>query len=530
MDVLICPACGATNPVEATVCESCSENLTAVKSVMDTANMHYNEALALSHAGKLDEAIGQLEAALALSSQNPNFHNLLGTIYAQKGLFSEAIRAWERCLALDVEVEKAYKNIEKARHMEEDTAEEQRKRPFLLTSIVAGSLAAVLLLSTVYFAAGKFFKSRHINTLTNQMQVKTNEVNDWKARYNELNGKFPSEGLSQILANLAAEQKLSEDREKRIKRLTENHQRILDARTKQIQELQTQIDNFKKENNQQKKELQQINSLQAIIKKNEARIASLTKTMQDKDEEITIQKTRAQEFVDKLKLAQDTTRSVRADRDRALDSLRKQYNNQIDELRSQMRENRDEIARFEQEISDRKYADGLMEESLKNLESNSFDLAFQNVRDALERVNDHGVALYVQQELQRIMNDPLEQEIRRQETQERERQRKKRKLELISQNIKSAQDYFNKGYYDEAKDYAERAISLEPQNEKDIKSCKRLINQSEEQKREIVMIISQAREDISQDKFKKAESALKKILKRSPTNTEAQGLLEQLQK
>ena len=103
MDGIFCPECGAKNPIEATVCERCNADLLAIKSIMDTANTHYNEALSLAHSGRLDEALAQIEGALALSAHNPEYHNLQGTIYGQKGLYSEAMRSWERCFSLDPE-------------------------------------------------------------------------------------------------------------------------------------------------------------------------------------------------------------------------------------------------------------------------------------------------------------------------------------------------------------------------------------------------------------------------------------------
>jgi len=115
METINCPACGTNNPVDAVQCSGCQEDLVAVKELMDSAKTHYNEALALAHSGKLDEATGQIEAALTLFGHNSEYHNLLGTILAQKEQYEGAIRAWERCLALDSGMENAYRNIGKAR-------------------------------------------------------------------------------------------------------------------------------------------------------------------------------------------------------------------------------------------------------------------------------------------------------------------------------------------------------------------------------------------------------------------------------
>ncbi|HPA46848.1 MAG TPA: tetratricopeptide repeat protein, partial [bacterium] len=78
-----------------------------VQAIMDSGNRHYNEALALAHAERSDEALAQIQAAISVVGNQPAYHNLLGTLYAQKGLYSEAIAAWQQCLSLDPEMEKA---------------------------------------------------------------------------------------------------------------------------------------------------------------------------------------------------------------------------------------------------------------------------------------------------------------------------------------------------------------------------------------------------------------------------------------
>jgi len=248
MDAIVCPECGANNPVEATVCDQCNASLTSVKSIVDTANQHYNEALSLAHSSRLDEALGQLDAALALSSDNPNYHNLMGTIYAQKGLYSEAIRAWERCLALDDEMDKAYQNIDKARRMEEETAEEQQMRPYTQTALIAGVLAAVFFLSTMTLSIRSFLKNRSYNHMAQELTNTRKEAGDWKFQFQALNARFPAEKVDEFFKNLTQAQTQVSERDRRINVLQGQIKRKDDSHRKELASLSDQLNTAKAEN------------------------------------------------------------------------------------------------------------------------------------------------------------------------------------------------------------------------------------------------------------------------------------------
>ena len=64
-------------------------------------------------------------------------------------------------------MEKAYRNIDKARRMESESMEEQRKRPFLTATIVASCIAGLLLLLTVYFGLKTYYSSGAIKAKQN---------------------------------------------------------------------------------------------------------------------------------------------------------------------------------------------------------------------------------------------------------------------------------------------------------------------------------------------------------------------------
>lgn len=524
MDMILCPECGASNPLEAAACESCGADLSAVKSVLDTANEHYNEALALAHAGRLDEAIGQLEAALALNGQNPNYHNLLGTIYAQKGLFSEAIRAWERCLSLDSETEKAYNNIEKARRMEEDAAEDRRRRPFLLAAIGAGAAAAVFFAATVYFGLGNYFKSSEIARLSQEMDDMNADLLNWRSQYQSISKVLPAEGINSLLQEIEKNKALAEERQKQIDATKDQYQRIIDRRQEQIQSLNNQLQDLRGQIAAKDQELQKVNQLQTVINTNQNKMSRLEQQLEEVRGQLETEQARAKDLRDRLVVAQETIESVKQDRDRALANLRKGNEALVDDLRKQVLALREELATKERRYTNLLYAGGLVAEAMKNLEANQFQIAYQNVQNAISSAPDSPAAKYLQEEIQSILNDPLEQELRRQEAQRREAQREEKRQELVRFNLDGAREAVDGGRFDQAIELARRAQAL-ARGDGAAREASEIIGEAEEQKSRVMIQLLEAESLLSNQDFRKAESILRDVLKRSPQNERALELM-----
>ncbi|MGC9328306.1 MAG: tetratricopeptide repeat protein, partial [Candidatus Hinthialibacter sp.] len=281
MDIIQCPACGAINPIQADVCQECHEDLTTVKTMLDTANRHYNEALALAQSGNLDEAVGQAEAAIAMASHNPDYHLLLGTIHAQNENWDQALRAWERCLSLNPDMEKAYRNIEKARAMQEDIEHEKQERPYFLTAIAAVIVAGLLLVTTGYYAYQAYAKNGQIVQLVNAVNEKTSEAAGWKQKFETLNANFPQEGLAGMIAQVEQWKKLAEERAAAIEQQEKRYKEMLDQRNTEIQNQKEVIKERDDTISNLKKTLIQINPLRhEIIQKNKE-IESLQKKIED---------------------------------------------------------------------------------------------------------------------------------------------------------------------------------------------------------------------------------------------------------
>lgn len=156
---LPCPACGAQVPIERDTCQVCSEDLTLVKSAVSAAQRHYNAALQLAGDGLFDAAAMQLESALEFWPRESRFYRLLGTVHARRGMFDQAVQAWERSLELDPGAAAAYRGIQRARRFEQTAAERTKALPWYYATAAFGLIAALALCVSLY----TFILSRHEN-------------------------------------------------------------------------------------------------------------------------------------------------------------------------------------------------------------------------------------------------------------------------------------------------------------------------------------------------------------------------------
>jgi Flp pilus assembly protein TadD len=70
-----------------------------------------NLGIAYVQAGRVDEAVRQFQAALAIKPDHDTAHNNLGVIYAQQGRWDEAIQAFQAALRYNPDVVDAHNNI-----------------------------------------------------------------------------------------------------------------------------------------------------------------------------------------------------------------------------------------------------------------------------------------------------------------------------------------------------------------------------------------------------------------------------------
>lgn len=197
-------------------------------------------------------------------------------------------------------------------------------------------------------------------------------------------------------------------------------------------------------------------------------------------------------------------------------------------MRSQILEQRDEIAVWQRKSTDREYADKLVTEALDHLNANEFNLVQQNIEAALERSSGHPAALYLKDKIEKILDDPLEQEIRRLETTERDIRREQIKTKLIAFNLEKTRKHYVEGNFSQAINLSQRTLELQPQNTKDIQKLYSMISQSEERNKEIVLLLLKVRKNIKSEKYKEANVLLKQVLKYAPSHEEANALLKEI--
>ncbi|MDP8243382.1 MAG: tetratricopeptide repeat protein [Candidatus Hinthialibacter antarcticus] len=528
MDAILCPECGASNPIEAHVCEECNADLSAVKSVIDTANSHYNEALALAHNGKLDEALGQIEASLALSSENPQFHNLMGTIYAQKGLYTEAMRAWERCMALDPEFEKAYKNMEKARRMEEEAVEEDEQRPYIMKMYIAYAAAALFLVVTLYFGFRLNSKNRMIDDYSVQLAAKDQAIDAQKDRLNKAEAEvnafktnFPEGGVEGMLQRLTQADSLAETRELQIQRITA-------LRTKERDGFRDQIAALQKEKEDLVRETQKINALQTEIRTRDAKTQTLEKQLSDTQHALTLSQEQAEGYRAQLTSEQTSAQTARLSHEEEIKTVRRTYDQNIETLREDNRKLRDEIATLQRNIDDYKYANELAVQARDQLQQNNYELALQNVDAGLGRATDHALLLSMQETIQEILDDPLEQALRREETRNRIQQLQEKRKELASRLLKDANTSLSNGQLDESVELAEQVIKLLPDDERSKADAQKVIDRTEEQKTKLRLILLEAKQSITDNDLNGAKKKLQQAVKISSSHPEVKALEAQL--
>jgi len=243
---------------------------------------------------------------------------------------------------------------------------------------------------------------------------------------------------------------------------------------------------------------------------------------------VNVANSRIAEHRDNLILAQENVKDMKDSREESIRQIKLSTEKQLQEMRGQLLERRDEIARFEQRIKDHDYADSLIVDALNHLDRAEFQLAFQNMEMALEQSPEHTAALHLKQEIEAIINDPVEREIRRNEIVERDSLREVKRAQLLKDHLSNAQKSMKSGDFGQAIDLSERALALKPDLPKDAENARRILNQAQEKNREITLMILEAKQEIAGERFKEATAIIRSVLKQSPSNQEAKALQESM--
>jgi cell division protein FtsL len=336
-----------------------------------------------------------LEAALALSGQNPQFHNLLGTLYAQKEDYEGAIEAWERALTLDPEMEKAYRNIEKAQGMLEEEEVEEERRPFLLVAIALGIVALLCAGAAFYFGSKAYSMKESIADMNTQLENQTNEtlaaqkeIQEMRTKQDAVLAQIPGGSFDNLVSKMQELQTQAAQQQSQVSQLTAQRQTEGNALRAQIAQLQ-------QEKARLQDELKRVASLENQVRTEQARVRQLERSLEEKDTQIAQEQQRANDLKSKVALAEETNRSIKSDRDRAISNLTKSNERKVEELRNQILELRGQIAAYENTGNNREQANRLIVEALKNLDSSKFELAQENLSQALTLAPEHTAAAYL---------------------------------------------------------------------------------------------------------------------------------------
>lgn len=81
------------------------------------AEEQFRRGFELARQGEIDEAILAVEAAIAVSQDDSRYHDLLGSLYARKGLFEMALAEWKRSIECDPDHAEVFRRIETAEKM-----------------------------------------------------------------------------------------------------------------------------------------------------------------------------------------------------------------------------------------------------------------------------------------------------------------------------------------------------------------------------------------------------------------------------
>lgn len=83
------------------LCRRCGADLTRLIQIHDRAIQHYRQAITALQATDYTTAQTQVQQALHLNHNNPDFYALAGQLWALQGEFQQAIVAWKQAQQLD---------------------------------------------------------------------------------------------------------------------------------------------------------------------------------------------------------------------------------------------------------------------------------------------------------------------------------------------------------------------------------------------------------------------------------------------
>lgn len=494
--------------------------------VITTATKHYNSAIRLAEEGMVDHALIEAEAAVELWDKNAHFHNLLGTLYAKKGLLDKAVAEWKKTLSLDPTMAKAANNIEKARKLELLQADRASKRPYYI------AIGVLAVLALVFLAWGGYTQQR-MGRLSNRLTLLEQDSADFQGL---------KDIHSQTLAELEAAWSIIEASaavEMGLRKKVEE----------QEAELSRTADQLRAEEQQVADQSAELNALRKRVADLEKQVASppvITpadlKALRDQNAGL---KAKVAELEN---VATDREGELNQTRDR-LDQLVKQVEQQASHLHNAERE----LTRTTDALAHAEMRGASLEERLAALKSElrRWDLRDAEIAQILrltrgkrhseasgrlgEVRQDYGsnplldaLAIAVEEDT-RLAEDPFEREVQRRFAEERRDNELRLREEFADAHFDAAQRLFREGMYYKALTELETAERINPGHRGVEDLRQRILGEQKKSETKVSDLIEEADEAMASGNDEKALGLLRQALKEFPEHPVALERLARLQ-
>ncbi|MDI6811833.1 MAG: hypothetical protein QMD80_09280 [archaeon] len=109
-----------------------------------------NEGVKLAREGLLDEAIEKLMASITLDPNRADSYVVIGKVYAQKGLYDEPIKEWEKALKIEPDNEQA--KIGRRKAEEKKVRSHTNKVDFTYIGSLTCEIGMVLFIVSAFYA------------------------------------------------------------------------------------------------------------------------------------------------------------------------------------------------------------------------------------------------------------------------------------------------------------------------------------------------------------------------------------------
>jgi hypothetical protein len=215
------------------------------------AEEQFRKGFEQARQGDLDEAILAVEAAIAISQEEPRYHDLLGSLYAKKGMYEMAVAEWKRSIECDPDHAEVFRRIETADRMRVQSQVSGNR----WNLVALGGLALLFVISLAAATAlyrARSSQSSEIASLMNDLaSAKQGTVEQAKydsllaektkldSRLQESNAKLveTAKQMEQLKTSTASQAELQREQE-----LRNRIQSELTAAKKQNEEMKSQLD------------------------------------------------------------------------------------------------------------------------------------------------------------------------------------------------------------------------------------------------------------------------------------------------